>query len=134
MSLITLKTFTYQLQAHLVRTKLESEGIQCFLHDENIVSIMPIYDVLVGGIKLKVKKEQLQEAQAILLSIDQEPILDKNSQQVLCTNCMSNELVPTDGVKPTFWGALKALTFAILPFNRVTEYRCLNCDTRFKAN
>lgn len=134
MNLVTLKTFTYQVQAHLVRTKLESEGIRCFLHDENIVSIMPMYDVLVGGIKLKVKKEQLDEAQAILLSIDQEPIITANGQRVLCTNCMSNEVQPTAETKSAFWRSLIMITFAIFPINHKTEYRCLNCDTTFKSN
>ena len=47
----TLKIFENPIDAHLLKTKLESEGIDCYLIDENTVSVMPLYNITVGGIK-----------------------------------------------------------------------------------
>lgn len=54
MELITLKTFDNSIEAHLMKSKLKSENIVCFLFDENIVGLNPVYNIAVGGIKLKV--------------------------------------------------------------------------------
>ena len=62
--LVTIATFSYAPQMGLVRSKLESEGIECFVMDE-LVSQTYIYNA-VGGIKLQVKAGDAQRATAIV--------------------------------------------------------------------
>lgn len=50
--LITIATFDNAPQAYLVKARLESEGIVCFLTDEHISSLLPSGPF--GGIKLQV--------------------------------------------------------------------------------
>jgi len=63
MKLVTLKTFDNSIEAHLLKVKLESEGIRCFIFDENIVSMNPILTL------------QLEESNSIF----QMPIKTKHS-------------------------------------------------------
>ena len=50
------------MDAHLLLTRLESEGLECWLQDENTVTIYPVWTNAVGGIKLLVKKEDVPRA------------------------------------------------------------------------
>ena len=56
MEFIVLQSFNNYMDAHLLMTRLESEEIECWLEDENTVTIIPILTNMVGGIKLLVKK------------------------------------------------------------------------------
>ena len=49
-----------------MKSKLESEGISCFLFDENIVNLNPLYNMAVGGIKLKINRNDITAATEIL--------------------------------------------------------------------
>ena len=48
------------MDAHLLMSRIESEDIECWLQDENTVTINPILTNVVGGIKLLVKKEDFE--------------------------------------------------------------------------
>jgi len=73
-SLETIATFSFAPQMGLVRSKLESEGIECFVEDE-LVSQTYIHNA-VGGMKLKVKAEDADRAKKI---IEEMEIFDKPS-------------------------------------------------------
>lgn len=65
-SLTTIATFNNAIDAHLAKTKLVSEGIDSFLVDDNVVSINPLLNLTVGGIKLKTKSLDAERAMEIL--------------------------------------------------------------------
>lgn len=65
MELIAIYTFENSVEAHLLKSKLESEDIPCFLFDENISTVMPLYSLATGGIKLKVRQEHFEIAEGI---------------------------------------------------------------------
>ena len=50
MSLVTLKTFSDPWSAHLLKTRLEEECIECFIFDENMSGLFPQYNALAGGV------------------------------------------------------------------------------------
>jgi hypothetical protein len=56
------------LEAHLMKTKLESEDIECFIQDEN----MGLFTNAIGGVKLLVREKDAEHAIAILSSPEQE--------------------------------------------------------------
>ena len=66
MGLITVKIFDNAFEAHLLKTKLENEGIPCYLFDENIVGLNPFYNFAVGGIKLKISEQDKEQVLAFL--------------------------------------------------------------------
>ncbi len=67
--LVTIATFNDATEAYILKGRLESEGILCFLGDEHIIGAYPLYAVAVGGVKLKVTENDVEEARAILKKI-----------------------------------------------------------------
>lgn len=68
MSLSELATFDNSLTANMLKSKLENEGIPCFLNNENFTNIMPHYFSMLGsGVKVLVPTDQLEKAKEMLL-------------------------------------------------------------------
>ena len=61
--LVTIATFSFPQEAYIFKTKLESQGIQSYIEDEYVVTMMWLYSLAVGGVKLKVRESD--EARAI---------------------------------------------------------------------
>ena len=61
--LVTIATFSFPQEAYIFKTKLESQGIQSYIEDEYVVTMMWLYSLAVGGVKLKVRESD--EALAI---------------------------------------------------------------------
>ncbi len=68
--LVTIGTFVYSLRAYLTKGRLESEGIKCYLLNENFR--YGIHLNLEDGLELRVKQEDEERARAILNQIEQE--------------------------------------------------------------
>lgn len=92
MKLITIKTFDNSIEAHMLRSKLESEGITCFLFDENIISLNLLYNVTVGGIKLKIIESDIKKTQEIIAEIEKAPLTDEKEELISCPTCNSTNL------------------------------------------
>jgi hypothetical protein len=52
--IVVFETYYDRMLAEIIRGKLEANGIHCFLSDESIGTIYPVYNQGAGGIKLKV--------------------------------------------------------------------------------
>src|SRR5688572_11327171 len=66
---VTVASFSQPIEAHLLRTKLESEGIECQLKDEHIVRMDWFYSNAVGGVKVQVREEDVARVRALLDSL-----------------------------------------------------------------
>lgn len=66
---ITVLTVSYPQQLWVIRTKLESEGIECFIKDELTVQSYNLYSNAVGGVKLQVFEEDVEKARTILTQL-----------------------------------------------------------------
>lgn len=58
MEFVHIDTYVNYIDAAIIQGRLESEGINCWLRDENTVTIDPILTNAVGGIKLMVPDVQ----------------------------------------------------------------------------
>lgn len=89
--LITIATFSQAIEAHLCKTRLETEGIACFIADENIVTMNWLYSTAVGGIKLQVKEADAEKARKILQqeNITPETINKTRKEKFYCPRCHS---------------------------------------------
>ncbi|MNU79400.1 hypothetical protein D3C71_690140 [compost metagenome] len=134
MALITFKTFDNSIDAHILKIKLESEDITCFLFDENIVSVNPLYSNLVGGIKLKINEEDLEHAREILSELEQTPYTTEEEKVISCPNCESTNI--ESGYKSmksvgAVISAIASFVFFIFPVYRKDVYKCKDCGTEF---
>ncbi|NBU81942.1 MAG: hypothetical protein EBS55_09880 [Flavobacteriaceae bacterium] len=64
-----LRRFQYSSEAVIYKGKLESEGIEVFLRDQNLID-STMYSNLFGGIKMYVKTEDFQRANEILNDVN----------------------------------------------------------------
>jgi hypothetical protein len=71
-NLETIRQFRDLPEALLAKGSLESAGIECFLADENLVRLDWFISNFIGGIKLRVKPQDAENARKLL----DEPILE----------------------------------------------------------
>jgi len=65
-NLVTIKIFSYQSELYLVKSFLESEGVECFTENEFINQIYPVgTDAL--GCKLQVAEQDFEKAIQLLI-------------------------------------------------------------------
>lgn len=134
MKLVTLKTFENSIEANLLRSKLESEGILCFLFDENMVSLNPLYNITLGGIKLKIREADAQKALQIIEEVETTPFTDEQDRQVQCPNCRSTQLYSDFKSVRDITGILTfivSLLFFVFPFYYKSVYKCRQCGAEF---
>lgn len=134
MPLITFKTFDQSIDAHLLKSKLESEGIVCYLFDEHTVSVNPLYNITVGGIKLKINESDLEQAQSIYNTLAATPYTDDSGKVITCPNCTSSQIFteyPTRKGKAGFLSTLAALVATIVPPYSKKVFKCKACGTEF---
>jgi putative signal transducing protein len=67
---VILRRYRDLPEAVVVKSILDSEGIECFLSDENLIRMDWFWSGLLGGVKLWVKQQDVDEAQNL---IDQSP-------------------------------------------------------------
>ena len=64
--LITIATFTNPLEAHIVRGRLQAEGIETYVAHEHHIWANWFLSTALGGVKLQVRPEDAQQAGEIL--------------------------------------------------------------------
>lgn len=64
------------MDCHILKGRLESNGIHCFIFDENMAWVHPLRTVAIGGVKLKVISTQFEYAKEVIELISQGKITD----------------------------------------------------------
>jgi len=82
METVVLKTFDNYFFANIILTRLQADGVACFLKDEHTVTIDPLLSNAVGGIKLAVALHDGTRA-AMLLAVYEEGYLKETE----CPQC-----------------------------------------------
>lgn len=126
---IALERFDDYVSAHIALGRLEEDGINCWLKDENTVTIDPILTNAVGGIKLMVLEQQAGRASEILAQIAAEY---KASQA--CPKCNShNIMLVTSPRKLSNWiSALAGTILGNFAMGIRKNYKCFDCQAEFE--
>lgn len=66
-----IANYQFSYEANLFKAKLESEGIEVFLQNENTVNVEPAWSNAVGGVKLFVFADDVLRAKHILNEINE---------------------------------------------------------------
>jgi len=86
---VTLRTLTYS-RAELLKSQLEASGIECFLSNVNVIR-----STIAAGVKVKVKKDDVEEALRIALFLDEEHGKEEFDAEDVVED-ISGILVPVD--------------------------------------
>src|SRR5690242_68109 len=65
-NLITLWRYRDLPEALIARSKLDAEGFDCFLADDNIVGLEWYWSNFVGGVRLRVREDDSESALEVL--------------------------------------------------------------------
>lgn len=84
-----IATFSYSAEALILKGKIESEGIEVFLFDNNTVDTDPILSNAIGGVKLFVYTENFEKA-SFILKIFNENNPDYQNENVFTNNRSEN--------------------------------------------
>ena len=116
--LVTIATFEYVADLQVLKTKLESEGIQVVLKDENVLNSDPMISHAIGGAKLQVFREDAERAIEIYDTIRSYAIGD-DGLPIRCPNCGER--------KSERYYSRKNIFHKLFPFFEKRKYKCLNC-------
>lgn len=128
-----LKSFQYSSETYIYKGKLESEGIEVFLKDNNIVDANPLYSTAVNGVKLFVKTEDLEKSIEVLKSIN-EFSLDENLNSINCPKCQSTRIEMYTSVKD-IKSLVSFLLFFLFSMPTILKhkYKCRDCNFEFNT-
>ena len=118
-----LTVFQYSTEAHLVRSKLSSEGIRTMMMDEKTIDTDPLISQAIGGVKLLIHNEDLEKAVLIYNEIRTYE-KDEKGEDLFCVSCNSNQIL----IAPL---RRKNVFFMLFPFFEKRRYICNKCKTIF---
>ncbi|MDI1303409.1 MAG: DUF2007 domain-containing protein [bacterium] len=118
-----IRRYQYSSEAIIFKGKLELEGIEVFMRDNNTVDTNPLYSNAVGGVKLFVKKEDFVEANKILSQVS-EYSLDEENQLIKCPKCGVEQITMITSIKDlkSFFSFIFSLLFVLMPFYSKYKY------------
>ena len=128
MEFVLLNSYNNYIEAHIVKGVLEENDINCWLKDENTVTIDPILTNAVGGIKIMVAKAEAERAWEILSQLRKEQKL-----AVTCPQCGSNniELVSTPRKAINWLSAISTFFLGDYALTIEKVNHCFDCKHEF---
>jgi DNA-directed RNA polymerase subunit RPC12/RpoP len=129
MERVTVKTFDTSVNAHLFRIELENEGIECYIYDDETITMDPLLSNAIGGIKVKINVKDIEHTKEFLAKRDEE-------NNPPCPNCGSKRIMTNfRSFKSTagIISAISAFLFTIFPPMFKTVNKCLECNHEFEV-
>ena len=128
MEMVTVKTFDNYFSANIILGRLREGGIECYLLDEYTITIDPLLTNAIGGIKLSIRKRDLELVAAILRQFEEEYL-----KAALCPKCGANNilLIPKQSTGNLLSGILSYL-FLVYPVSVENVYQCQQCGYESK--
>lgn len=138
---VTLRTFDNYITAHIVKSRLEADGIICSLRDEHTIIMQWAWANALGGIKLQVQEKQKEEAEYILQQIEEQaeqeqetPGFWEDTEQLnpdnrMCIHCGSKNTRMLEYDKKPAILCWLLLGFPLL--FRSNKWHCFHCGHKF---
>jgi hypothetical protein len=140
---VVYSTYYNPIEANIIKARLEDSGFSCFLADENVSTIQPLYNQAIGGVKLIVFERDVEaintllaEDNSLALETSDDIVPDEEAEegQVLCENCGSKNVgygMATDK-KYSVWATILAFLTVTTPVKANKCYHCYDCGYEFE--
>lgn len=127
----TVAVYSFPAQAAVMKSKLESEGIEVVLRDEFTVAVDPFATQAIGGIKMDVYVEDYVKALGIIELHNPED--NGLTAHISCPNCNKRTVREQQDITTArnFKEQLRAMALSLLPFSKHATYKCTNCEHTF---
>ena len=130
MNYVELRSFDNYIYANILLLRMKSEGVDCYLKDENVVTIDPLLSPAVGGMKLMVSDADLSRANALLEEIELEYL--KTLPCPSCGKSTIQRILRPPQNKGLFHRLVNVLVNGSPDENEIF-YRCINCGYKSEA-
>lgn len=139
---VVYSTYYNPIEANIIKARLEDSDFACFLADENVSTIQPLYNQAIGGVKLIVFERDVEAIDTLLaedhsIAIDEytdgSADVEEEVSQVTCINCGSKNVgygMATDK-KYSFWATILAFLTFTTPIQANKCYHCYDCGNEF---
>ena len=118
-----LAVFNYSTEAHVTKSRLDSDGFKTMLMDETTIDTDPLVSNAIGGVKLLVHKNDFDKAAEIYNEI-RDYQKDKNGNDISCPTCNSIRILVAPAQR-------KNVFYMLFPFFEKTRHICNDCKTVF---
>lgn len=137
---IVYSTYYNPIEANIVKARLDDSGFACFLADENVATLNPLYNQAIGGVKLIVFERDVEQINQLLaeenvLEVEDEGQAQGNAvETTLCEKCGSSNVGFGMATKNKFTLLAKILAFltATYPVGANKCYHCYTCGHEFE--
>jgi len=121
-------TYDNYMLANMAMGLMTEHEIKCQLKDENIITMDPLLNAAVGGIKLLVEAKDYDRALLLMTEAENEYL-----KEIPCPVCKSLSLVVEEKTNNPagFWGRVKNQALYGQTATYSKGYRCTNCNKYF---
>jgi hypothetical protein len=133
MALKTICSFDDALAAHLVKGRLEAEGVKTYIADEHYIWANWSMCFALGGVKLKVLPSDALEAENVLAQVDSGvfyDLLTDAKDKKYCPGCDSPKLTPYSSWRTKITQWLTFFLFGLAVRRREKYVLCEQCGVR----
>lgn len=133
MQLVTIKESHFASDLMVLKSRLEAEGIECFLEGElssQVLSHIPSMQA-----KLKISEDDLEKTRQILIDNGE---LQLTKTKIVCPKCGSENYRAKRGLKEN-WRLIVSVLATLITFMPFTNsyhpsaYVCRRCENEFSA-
>jgi hypothetical protein len=139
---IVYSSYYNPIEANIIKARLEDSGFSCFLADENVSTIQPLYNQAIGGVKLIVFERDVEAIHALLAEDHSETVGEYADESIgieevnpsVCVNCGSKNVgygMATDK-KYSLWATILAFLTFTTPIQANKCYHCYDCGHEFE--
>ena len=121
-------SFDNYMLANMTLGLLQENGINCHIKDEHIVTVDPLLNPAVGGIKILVEESEFEKAQALLKQAEVNYV-----KEIACPHCRVHALTVEEitNAPADAWGKLKNRILYGQAATYKKQYRCTHCNHVF---
>lgn len=144
--LAKIAQFSLPYQAHLLAGKLEAEGIEAFIQQEDSSSVLPYLAVTKSGISVLVKESQKEDALAVMKSIEDSvtpsadlPVALRIDGEIfdlvkgICPECSVPAVYLRRSGTVASTAAIAFVAIITLPIKLQHNYFCSNCQSEWEG-
>lgn len=146
--IVIFETYYNPIEASIIKERLIDSGIQCFLTDEHTITVNPLYNQALGGVKLHLFERDIDAARGILqdedvqitlsqevADFDESPVFIPETAKTgkSCPKCGLAEVGYVQATKHRFGILTTIVSFLLLvyPFHTRKSHHCFNCEYEF---
>nr|WP_276901526.1 DUF2007 domain-containing protein [Pedobacter kyonggii] len=140
---VVYSTYYNPMEANIIKAKLGDSGFDCFLADENVATLNPLYNQAIGGVKLIVFERDVEAINTLLAEDNSlafessDGIVDEEESvedKTVCEKCGSTNVgygIATDK-KYSIWATVLAFLTLTTPIKANKCHHCYDCGYEFE--